>query len=257
MVHLRRMASVIALSALILSGCGSESPDDGATTSGSPSPAVSSGDTDSRSETSPDGGQEPTGATERPEVDISSADSTTVVVNKQRPLDPQDHVPSPLTSVEGHELRQDAADALEEMLADMRQDGITVTVTSGYRSYETQVSTYDGWVAQNGQAAADRVSARPGYSEHQTGLAVDLADGSGCDLQACFAETPAGRWAAENAVEYGFILRFPEDGEGTTGYSFEPWHFRYIGLDQAREYQEAEATTMEAFYNTGPAPNYD
>lgn len=107
------------------------------------------------------------------DVDTTSADSLTVVVNKHNPLDPQSYVPADLQEVEGHQLRAEAASAAQNMLRDMRADGVNVTITSAYRSYDTQVSTYDHWVQQNGQVTADRVSARPGFSEHQTGLALD------------------------------------------------------------------------------------
>ncbi|WP_047691993.1 M15 family metallopeptidase [Kocuria sp. ZOR0020] len=190
-------------------------------------------------------------------VDITSAGSLTVMVNKHNPLDPQSYVPADLQEIESHQLRAEAAGAAQNMLRDMRADGIDVTITSAYRSYDTQVSTYDHWVQQNGQVTADRVSARPGFSEHQTGLALDLADGTGCDLQACFADTEAAQWAVENADQYGFVLRFPEGQESVTGYTYEPWHFRYVGPDQAQAYQSSSASTLEEFYGTGPAPDYE
>lgn len=249
-------AAVLVLGSLVLSGCGSGSGDDGASPAATGTSGAAGQETVAQGASGDPAGNGSGDSAGAPEADTSTADSLSVVVNKQNPLQPQDYVPSPLTQVEGHQLREDAAGALTEMLSDMRAEGVTVNVTSAYRSYDTQVSTYDHWVQQNGQEAADRVSARPGYSEHQTGLAVDLADGTGCDLQECFADTPAAQWAAENAADYGFVLRFPEGGEEITGYSYEPWHLRYLGVDQAREFQESEATTLEEYYGTGPAPDY-
>lgn len=190
------------------------------------------------------------------EVDIDSADSATVVVNKQRPLSPESYAPSPLSEVEGAQLRDDAAQAVGQMLSDMRAEGITVSITSAYRPYDEQVTTYQHWVDVNGQETADTVSARPGHSEHQTGLAVDLADGSGCDLQECFADTEAAQWAAEHAHEYGLVLRFPSGGQDVTGYAYEPWHYRYLGQEEAARFHDAGAETLEEFYGTGPAPDY-
>ena len=101
---------------------------------------------------------------------------------------------------------------------------------SGYRSYSQQASLYDSYVRQYGQATADTIAARPGYSEHQTGLAMDIGNASGiCALQACFATMPAGKRAADHAAEHGFIIRYPAGSEATTGYTYEPWHLRYVG----------------------------
>ena len=135
-------------------------------------------------------------------------------------------------------------------------EGITVSITSAYRPYDEQVTTYQHWVDVNGQETADTISARPGHSEHQTGLVMDIADGSGCDLQECFADTAAAQWAAEHAQDYGFVLRYPQDGEDVTGYAYEPWHFRYIGEERAQEFADSGAATLEEFYGTGPAPDY-
>lgn len=244
---------VTGAAGLVLAGCGSPGNQDNAPT---PAPATTSSTSaqSSSAVASPD--HDVDSPTAAGDLDFQAPNSSTVIVNKQRPLDPQSYAPDDLVPIEGHQLRQPAADALADMLADMRQEGITVNVSSGYRSYDTQVTTYDHWVQQNGQAAADRLSARPGYSEHQTGLAVDLGDGSGCDLQACFANTPAGQWVADNAFEYGFILRFPDGAESVTGYNYEPWHWRYIGVDQALAFETSDAQTMEEYYGTGPAADY-
>lgn len=124
--------------------------------------------------------------------------SIDVVVNKARPLEPADYYPADLRSPNvttgpggaGAQLRAAAAGAAEEMFAAAAAEGVSMTIVSGFRSYDTQVSTYQHWVNVNGKAGADEVSARPGYSEHQTGLALDIGDSSGaCNLSACFADT--------------------------------------------------------------------
>ncbi|EMY33741.1 carboxypeptidase YodJ [Arthrobacter crystallopoietes BAB-32] len=154
-------------------------------------------------------------------------------------------------------MRAAAASAAEEMFAAAAADGVSMTVLSGFRSYDTQVSTYQHWVNVNGQAGADRVSARPGYSEHQTGLALDIGDASGsCNLAECFADTPAGSWAAENAHRFGFIIRYQPGQEAVTGYSPEPWHLRFIGTKDAADMAGSGVKALETFYGLPAAPDY-
>jgi D-alanyl-D-alanine carboxypeptidase len=128
---------------------------------------------------------------------------------------------------------------------------------SAYRSYSTQVTVYNGWVAKLGQAQADIQSARPGFSEHQTGLALDIsALPAKCSLDACFADTPQGQWLAANAWKFGFLLRYPADKTAITGVTFEPWHYRYIGVELATEMHETGVTTLEEFFGLPAAPDY-
>lgn len=188
--------------------------------------------------------------------DLTSPDSLTLLVNKQNPLTPLDYAPSDLVSWRGVELRQPAAQAAEELFQVAASQGISLQALSGYRSYQTQVGTYAYWQQTYGQEQADVASARPGYSEHQTGLALDLGDGSGCDLQPCFAQTPAGRWLAEHASDYGFVIRYPWWQHETTGYWYESWHLRYIGHEEAAAYRQSGAASLEDFWGAGPAPNY-
>ena len=101
---------------------------------------------------------------------------------------------------------------------------------------------------------ADQLSARPGYSEHQTGLAIDFSSPEGCRLEECYEDTRAGRWLAKNAQNYGFILRFPKGQQAVTGYLFEPWHYRYLGKDLTARYVASGANTLEEFLGTGAAP---
>jgi D-alanyl-D-alanine carboxypeptidase len=130
-------------------------------------------------------------------------------------------------------------------------------LSSGYRSYDYQVGLYNGYVKSQGQATADTQSARPGYSEHQTGLAVDIEPASKkCELDACFADTPEGKWLVANAYKYGFILRYTQDKTAVTGYAYEPWHFRYVGTPLATEMHNQNVATLEEFFNLPVAPDY-
>lgn len=179
-----------------------------------------------------------------------------IVVNKQRPLNPKTYAPSDLTAVgSGQQLRAEAAGALKDMIAGAKSAGLTITPASAYRSYDTQVSVYNNEVKTNGQPVADSQSARPGYSEHQTGLAVDIA-GGGCSIEDCFGTTAEGKWAAAHAYEYGYILRYTSDKTAVTGYRAEAWHFRYIGRELAAEMHRTGVKTLEEFFDLPAAPNY-
>lgn len=132
-------------------------------------------------------------------------------------------------------LRKEAADALDLMLAGLRKErNKNVVVASAYRSYTNQVTTYTGWLRQLGRKEADKISARPGYSEHQLGTAVDFfSEDSGFDFTAKFDSSIAGKWLLDNAHKYGYIQTYPKGSEKKTGYSYEAWHWRYIGVDNA------------------------
>jgi zinc D-Ala-D-Ala carboxypeptidase len=136
---------------------------------------------------------------------------------------------------EKRQLRPVAARALEALFADAAAAGTPLAGVSGYRSEATQRSLFEYHVGRLGLAAAQRVSARPRHSEHETGLAIDVtgADG-GCAAEPCFAGTRAARWVARRAPQHGFVVRYPEDGEASTGYAYEPWHLRYLGVARAR-----------------------
>ena len=190
--------------------------------------------------------------------DVDSAESPTVVVNKVRPLDPIDYAPTSLKAVDGVLLRTEAAEALEALRADAAAAGHRLTVLSGYRSHARQRQVYAGWVARHGGvAAADRVSARAGHSEHQTGLAVDVGDAAApdCDLSVCFGDTEAGRWVAAHAHEHGFVVRYPAGSEPVTGFSAEPWHLRWLGPEAAAEVRAAGGVVETAF-GVPAAPDY-
>lgn len=160
------------------------------------------------------------------------------VVTKQRPIVPLDYAPQDLVTWPGTDfrLRAEVAEQLEAMFDAAQESDLHFRVVSGYRSYDTQAGTFDYWARQSGSAAAEAVSARPGHSEHQTGLAADLDNTTGeCYLDPCFGETDEGRWVQEHAHEFGFIVSYPEGAEQVTGYSYEPWHIRYVGPQVAED----------------------
>ena len=131
--------------------------------------------------------------------------------------------------------------AFETMRDAAAQEGINLFIISGYRSYDHQANTYQRYVNRDGQAAADRYSARPGHSEHQTGLCFDLNS-----LLFSFGDTAEGKWLAAHCDEYGFIIRYPIDGESSTGYRYEPWHIRYLGTELAQSVT-ASGLTLEDY----------
>jgi D-alanyl-D-alanine carboxypeptidase len=177
-----------------------------------------------------------------------------VVVDKQRPLNPKSYTPNDLTGIgSGQYLRSAAASAYQALVNDAKTAGFTLVSESGYRSYDTQVSVYGNEVKNFGQATADTESARPGYSEHQTGWAVDIA-APGC-IEDCFGGTAAYKWVLANAATYGFAQRYPADKSAITGYRHEPWHFRYVGPELANELSKTNQT-LEEFFGLPAAPNY-
>jgi D-alanyl-D-alanine carboxypeptidase len=170
---------------------------------------------------------------------LEQASKLTLVVNKKHKL-PESYAPG---------LRPETSDAIDKLIKAASESGYKLIIISGYRSYQTQVSTYNRWVSQSGQAAADTFSARPGHSEHQTGLAVDVGAGNGvCDLEICFGNTVEGKWVAANAQKYGFIVRYPEGKDAITGYQYEPWHLRYVGTAEA-EAITSSGLTMDQYYD--------
>jgi D-alanyl-D-alanine carboxypeptidase len=185
----------------------------------------------------------------------TKANSLWVVVNKQRPLKPINYTPAKFGSIN---LAKPAADAFLLMKSGMKKAGVgTLILNSGFRSYNTQVGVHEKQVARYGLKAGEALAARPGFSEHQTGLAADVsALGQGCTIQVCFAKTKAGKWLATNAWQYGFILRYPDGQTKTTGYQFEPWHFRYVGVDLATEMKSQNITVLEKFWKLPAAPSY-
>ena len=183
--------------------------------------------------------------------------SSSVVVNKKNPLRPKTYKPSRLISVgNGQSLRPAPAAAYKKMAAAAARQGHRIYPISGYRSYTTQRSTYNYWVSKYGISYANRISAKPGYSEHQTGLTIDVGDSRyGCALNTCFGKLRSGRWLAANAHKYGFIVRYPAGKEYSTGYSYEPWHFRYVGETTATKIKKS-GKTLEQHFGYPAAPRY-
>lgn len=160
-----------------------------------------------------------------------------LIANKKYPL-PSKYAPGESKT---------AREAFDEMAAEAMLSGFNLTAFSTYRSYEYQVSLYDRYVKRDGVEAADRYSARPGYSEHQTGLAFDIGEVNYEKYWASskFGETEAGKWVAANANRYGFILRYPKGKEDITGYMHESWHFRYVGKEIAEDIFKRNITLEE------------
>ena len=155
-----------------------------------------------------------------------------------------------IPSTYGYGLTSETSSAFYQMQADAARDGISLWIASGYRSYQTQASTYQYFVWERGVAGADRCSARPGHSEHQTGLAIDVNNTSDS-----FAGTPAAIWLENHCTDYGFIIRYPRGKEEITGYKYEPWHIRYIGVEKAKQIT-ATGLTIEEYYGITSQYNY-
>lgn len=170
-----------------------------------------------------------------------NVDGTLYLVNRSHMVS-SEYVPEVRkTDVYGmsQSMRDDAATALEEMFAAAAEDGVKLSTVSGYRSYSKQNAIHARKVKTNGQEQADRLSAPPGASEHQLGLAMDVAQRGSSQLSSGFAGTKAGQWIDANAYRFGFIVRYQQDTEAITGYAYEPWHIRYVGLEYAKEIYES------------------
>lgn len=177
--------------------------------------------------------------------DITDPEQLTVLLNKYHCIS-SNYVPKELVlikdaySTNSLKLRKDAHTALEKMCIAAKADHITLLAVSAYRSYDYQKMVYDkkksaGVSLEEYQIKRDKTVARSGYSEHQTGLAVDIGTTDDSTLQQSFENTDAGKWLAKNSYRFGFILRYPKGKENITGYNYEPWHFRYLGIALAEK----------------------
>lgn len=175
-----------------------------------------------------------------------------ILVNKHNYLK-EDYVPENLKSLSSTyalsnmKMVEEAANAFESLSKDASKENYKVIAMSTYRSYEYQVDLYNKYVKSDGKEAADTYSGRPGNSEHQTGLAVDVYNQT--ETYTNFEKTKEYNWMQENAYKYGFILRFPKDKENETGYEFESWHYRYVGKDIAK-YIHKHNITLEEYIAT-------
>lgn len=188
-------------------------------------------------------------------VDAAAREHAAVLVDKRRGLRadyrPRDLVAPRvrfLAGVDGDArlLRRRAARGLERLFAAARRDGVRLAGVSGFRSFASQRALFAGYAAARGVENAAHVSARAGHSEHQTGLAIDIAGADGrCAASGCFAGTRAARWLARHAAPHGFVVRYPRGKERVTGYAYEPWHLRYVGAELAREATRSGRTLDE------------
>lgn len=173
--------------------------------------------------------------------------SIDVIVNKYNKLDssftPKDIVELTKCSEKGHFLAMDAKNAYDELCDASKKDGMSLGVTSSYRSYDDQKKIYDSYLKNNGQDYVNKYVAIPGYSEHQTGLALDVKS----TLASPFKSTKEYKWMLDNSYKYGFILRYTTDNETMTGYSAEAWHFRYVGVEEAK-YIHDNGISYEEYY---------
>ena len=193
---------------------------------------------------------------DRAQLSITDPTSSWVVVDKARPLAPIDYAPPDLVPIGGgRELRAEAAQAMGDMFAAAAAEGLTLTLESAYRSYDYQVGVFTAQVARFGQTQAEVQVARPGYSEHQTGLAADVG-GGGCHIESCFATTAEGQWVAAHGPRFGFVIRYPDGKQDVTGFKYEPWHVRFVGTALATELQRTGVATLEEFFGLPAAPGY-
>ncbi len=180
----------------------------------------------------------------------SNVDTTFVLVNKFNYLD-EDYIPSKLETIDANyslgekKLVNVARISFEFLAKKAKEDGYNIRAVSTYRSYDYQTTLYNNYAKEDGVNNADQYSARPGFSEHQTGLAVDIDNVDNDYMH--FENTTEFTWMQENAYKYGFILRYPKDKEYITGYTYEPWHYRYVGVDIA-SFIYKNKITYEEYY---------
>lgn len=189
---------------------------------------------------------------------VANPDDLLVLVNKKREL-PADYEPADLVDVDVPKvsrenkipnvmMRKIAAKHLAQLYEKGNQEGLQLVALSGYRSYETQKSLFKKNVAKKGETQANQYCARPGQSEHQTGLAMDVTCSDvDNELVTHFGYTKEGKWIKQNAPEFGFIIRYLKGKESITGYQYEPWHLRYVGKEVAQKIASKEMTLEEYF----------
>ena len=171
-----------------------------------------------------------------------------ILVNKYYYLN-ENYIPKDLIdmdtkySKQGMKLVKVAKEAFEELSEDALKEDMNIIAMSSYRSYEYQVNLYNNYVKKDGKEAADTYSARPGFSEHQTGLAIDVYNKK--EPYTNFEQTEEFKWMQDNAYKYGFILRFPKEKENETGYQYESWHYRYVGKEIAKNIHKDNITLEE------------
>jgi zinc D-Ala-D-Ala carboxypeptidase len=180
-----------------------------------------------------------------------ASDWASIVVDRAHAL-PASFVPPDIVSAEeagfddgGDQVRQIVVDDLSALRQAAADNDTPIVLVSGYRSYERQAEVFADAVAREGPEAAQSTTAQAGHSEHQLGTAIDVLDAGSGELTADFADTAAGRWLADNAHRYGFVLSYPDNTAERSCYSFEPWHLRYVGRDTADAIVESGLTPRE------------
>ncbi|MBK1813671.1 M15 family metallopeptidase [Clostridium sp. YIM B02505] len=195
---------------------------------------------------------------------ISSKDYRLLLVNKDYPLDntyKPDNLVIPKVKMmgsvsnENRKLKKEAAEALEDLFNDAKREKINLIFVSGYRSFESQASVYERKVKSDGATEASKYVAKQGSSEHQTGLAVDINSSPYYDLAEDFEKTKEGKWVAENAFKYGFVIRYLKGKSDVTGYNYEPWHLRYVGQENAKYMYESNLCLEEYIYKLATEKN--
>ncbi len=172
------------------------------------------------------------------DINADTSNSNLLLVNKYYKLS-EDFEPANLVTISSqyayanNQITAEANDAYVSMWHAAKESGFQLIVNSSYRNYADQEDVYNSIKQSKGEREADKVAARPGYSEHQSGLAIDVFEINN-QLTGTFKDSPAYTWLKENAYKFGFIERYPEDKENITGYSFESWHWRYVGEDVAK-----------------------
>ena len=175
-----------------------------------------------------------------------------VLVNRQYAVS-RDYNPTDMVDIDGSlstnqnlKVKREAYEAYLAMLEDAKKEGINFAICSAYRSYELQESLYNNSLATNGEAYTKKMFAYPGQSEHHTGYAIDVTSASmNWGLSQNYTDYPDGAWITEHCSEYGFIIRYPKGKEDITGYMYEPWHIRYVGVDAAKKITEQGITLEE------------
>ncbi|GGB47449.1 hypothetical protein GCM10011409_26150 [Lentibacillus populi] len=199
--------------------------------------------------------QEDVTASKTESITVTNPKDMLVLVNKRHAL-PADFEPDDLVipkvrfpfteDIPKKYMRKEAADALEKMFAAGDKEGLDLFAQSGYRPYDRQQTLFDAYAEKDGKEAANKYSARPGESEHQSGLVMDITSPDiDYQLNIEFGETDEGKWVKENAHKFGFIIRYPKGKEDITEYQYEPWHLRYVGKNAATVIYEKQLTLEE------------
>lgn len=179
------------------------------------------------------------------DIPVSGYDDICIIVNKYYKV-PDGYSPPDLVNVDGQKMRKEAADAFVKMRNDASRESLRIRAVSGYRTVSYQRGLYNRYLSSDSQENVDRYSARPGYSEHHTGLAVDVF-GSVDGLRQ-FENTPEFPWVRDNCYKYGFIIRYFEETEDITGYESEPWHLRYVGARVSTDMKEKGINSFEEYH---------